>query len=271
MSSLAKVIDYIIENKKDLADHLVNDIVEKLGINISEEEIASAKNMYEEFLDFLSQSIECDEGSVPDELVEWSRMNGERAASQNARISDIFIRYPDTRIVFADYFLKICLDHHLTVNEYAAFTKRINQMLDISINETVYAFERSTDKIIKEAQSEINKLASPVVPIQKGLAVLPLIGSIDSDRAEHLLNNVVPKLPGYDLESLIIDFSGIVTINADVANHIFRIHDVLRLLGISVMFTGIRAELAAKVVGGGIDFSTYNMYTNVRQAIEQMK
>jgi rsbT co-antagonist protein RsbR len=67
-------------------------------------------------------------------------------------------------------------------------------MLDISINETIQAFERRKDKIIKEAQEEVNELSAPIVPIQDGMAVLPLIGAIDTNRAKYLLEKVVPNI-----------------------------------------------------------------------------
>jgi rsbT co-antagonist protein RsbR len=59
-------------------------------------------------------------------------------------------------------------------------------------------------------------------------------------------------------------------IDTAVANHIFKIHEVLRLLGVNAIATGIRPELAQTVVNGGIDFSSIKTYANVKQAIEDM-
>jgi rsbT co-antagonist protein RsbR len=268
MEPLSMVAAYLSKNAKHLANEMVDAISKKFNFEVSASELVDAKAMYVEFLGFLALSFNCDEGSVPEELLSWSKENGERAAALHGKISDIIIRYPETRIVFTDYFLQIGVEHDLTSGEIVLILKRVNHMLDISINETVFAFERRTDEIIKKAQEEINELASPIVPIQEGLGVLPLIGSIDADRAEHLLNKVIPNIPSHQIESLIIDFSGIVTIDTDVASHIFNINNVLRLLGIHVIFTGIRPEIAARVIGSGIDFSSYEIFANVKQAID---
>ncbi|PLT32898.1 STAS domain-containing protein [Bacillus sp. V5-8f] len=142
--------------------------------------------------------------------------------------------------------------------------------LDISLTETILAYEEYTDKIIKNRRTEANELSAPVVPIQDGMAVLPLIGSFDHDRAEHLVNKVVPKISELGVECLIIDFFGIVTIDSEVANHIFNVYKVLRLLGIQVIATGIRPDLATKVIGGGMDFSSIRTFANVKQAIESI-
>ncbi|MCJ7986707.1 STAS domain-containing protein [Priestia megaterium] len=140
-------------------------------------------------------------------------------------------------------------------------------MLDISINETIVVFEQVKDKIIQKAQQEVLKLSVPVVPIQDKTAVLPLIGSIDSERAEYILENVILKIIEMKVEYLIVDFSGILNIDSIAERYLFDIYSVLRLQGIEVVMTGIRPELAQTVVRNGIDFSSIKTYATVKQAI----
>jgi len=140
-------------------------------------------------------------------------------------------------------------------------------LLDISIKETVIVFEQVKDEMIKKAQQEVLKLSVPVVPIQDGIAVLPLIGSIDSERAEYILENVILKILEMKVEYLIVDFSGILNIDTIAERYLFDIYSVLRLQGIEVMMTGIRPELAQTVVRNGIDFSSIKTYATVKQAI----
>ena len=144
-------------------------------------------------------------------------------------------------------------------------------MLDISISETVIVFEHVKDEMVKKAQQEVLKLSVPIVPIQDGIAVLPLIGSIDSERAEYILENVILKIIEMKVEYLIVDFSGILNIDAIAERYLFDIYSVLRLQGIEVVMTGIRPELAQTVVRNGIDFSSIKTYATVKQAIETQK
>ncbi|CAH0307254.1 RsbT co-antagonist protein RsbRB [Priestia megaterium] len=129
-------------------------------------------------------------------------------------------------------------------------------MLDISITETVIVFEQVKDEIIKKAQQEVLKLSVPVVRIQDKTAVLPLIGSIDSERAEYILENVILKILEMKVEYLIVDFSGILNIDTIAERYLFDIYSMLRLQGIEVMMTGIRPELAQTVVRNDFDFSS---------------
>ncbi|MDR7071063.1 STAS domain-containing protein [Fictibacillus barbaricus] len=271
MKSTLTVASYLKENSVSLANEIVDEIIIKFGFEVSQEDIDQAKIVYVEFFEFLSESINCTEGSVPEELIAWSRKNGEKTASKHSRISDILIRYPETRMVFADFILDISLKFGLDTEGVVLILKRVHQMLDVSINETVLAFERRSEEILSKTRKELKELSTPIVPIQDGLAVLPLIGSIDAERAEHLMNYVLPNIPSLNIECLIMDFSGIVTIDTEVAAHVFNVYEVLGLLGIKVLVTGIRSELAIRAVSEGINFSSLKTFANVKQAIESIR
>ncbi|ANC75885.1 anti-anti-sigma factor [Fictibacillus phosphorivorans] len=271
MKSTLTVAHYLKENAELLANKIVDDIIGQFGFQVSDTDISQARKVYSEFLSFLSESIDCEEGSVPEELLEWSRENGEKTAAKHHRISDILIRYPDTRMVFADFILNISIDFGLSTEDVVLIIKRVHHMLDVSINETVLAFERKSEEILEKTKRELRELSTPVVPIENGLAVLPLIGTIDADRTEHLMNHVLPKIPELQVERLIMDFSGIIDIDTEVASHIFNVYRVLALLGINVMVTGLRPELAISAVSEGIDFSSLKTFANVKQAIESNK
>ncbi|PLR95148.1 anti-anti-sigma factor [Bacillus sp. T33-2] len=239
-------------------------------MDIPASDIARAKQVYAEFLGFLGESLMGNGKQDPEGLVEWSRANGEREAARGGRISDVITRYPATRLVFVDKISEVWKLHDLTADDMLWLNKRLNYMLDLSVNETIFAFERQTEKTIKRTQQEVMELSAPVVPIQDGLAVLPLVGSIDYDRASLILEKAVPKVAQLKTECLIIDFSGIITIDETVAKHIFDIHNVLRLLGINSIATGLRAEVAQTAVQQGIDFSSIKTFATVRQAIESL-
>ncbi|MED4213599.1 STAS domain-containing protein, partial [Priestia megaterium] len=87
------------------------------------------------------------------------------------------------------------------------------------------------------------------------------------ERAEYILENVISKILEMKIEYLIVDFSGILTIDAIAERYLFDIYSVLRLQGIEVTMTGIRPELAQTVVRNGIDFSSIKTYATVKQAI----
>lgn len=126
----------------------------------------------------------------------------------------------------------------------------------------------------KQAERELtelkNEIATPIVPIVDGVAVLPLVGAVGGDRATQLLDIIPQKIQGQDLEHLIIDVSGIYNIDSVVAEFLYKINAILELLGIELIFTGIRPELAQKAVEARMDFTKLRTMSNVKEALKQV-
>lgn len=270
MNPTSAVANELQQNSETIAKEMVNSILDLIGMEIPKQEIDQAIVVYTEYLKFLGDSIMNKDETTSLGLLEWSQQNGEREAAKGGRISDILLRYPPTRIVFIDKMAEISLKHDVNMEDLIWINKRVNNMLDISINETVFAFERQTSKLMKEVQDEVDLLSTPVVPVQENVSVLPLVGKMDHDRARLIMERAIPLVAKQKVQYLIIDFSGIVTIDATIAKHIFDIHNVLRLLGVDSIATGMRPELAQAAVEGGVDFSNIKTFATVKQAIDSI-
>jgi hypothetical protein len=84
------------------------------------------------------------------------------------------------------------------MEENSFLIKPVNTMLDISLNEAIFAYERLREKMLDDNKKEMAQLSAPIVPIREGIAILPLIGAIDHYRAEYIMDNVLHttfKLP----------------------------------------------------------------------------
>ncbi|ESU33861.1 hypothetical protein G3A_04265 [Bacillus sp. 17376] len=270
MNPTSAVANELQQNSETIAKEIVSSILELIGVEIPKQEVDQAIVVYTEYLKFLGDSIMNKDETTSKGLLEWSRQNGEREAAKGGRISDILFRYPPTRIVFIDKMAEISLKHDVNTEDLIWINKRVNNMLDISINETVFAFERQTSKLMMEVQEEMDILSTPVVPVQENVSVLPLVGKMDYDRARLIMERAIPLVARQKVQCLIIDFSGIVTIDATIAKHILDIHNVLRLLGVDSIATGMRSELAQAAVEGGVDFSNIKTFATVKQAIDSI-
>ncbi|WP_053361949.1 STAS domain-containing protein [Bacillus sp. FJAT-27251] len=270
MTKISLVADHFIKNADQLAVEIVEDVIRQMDLKIPEWEKQQAIQMYIEFMGFLGKDLMNKLGGVPEELLSWSKDNGERGASAGGRISEIVVRYPPTRNSFSNIVTSLSRVYELSVEESVFLLSRINCLLDLSLNETLFAFERLSDEIEKETQKEMAELSAPVVPIKEGVAVLPLIGSMDSYRAHHILENVIPRIAEKKVNYLIADFSGLYNIDLDIALHLFQIENVLRLLGITTIITGLRPKLAQTAVLGGIDLTSIKTFATVKQAVENI-
>ncbi|MCP3026484.1 PAS domain S-box protein [Halobacillus sp. A5] len=124
---------------------------------------------------------------------------------------------------------------------------------------------------LDEVRHEIYEIATAIVPVSEGVSILPLTGRIDETRVNQLLDTIPLKLKDYDLDHLIIDFSGIYRLDETVVSFFYQINDIIRLLGIHPIFTGIRPELARKAVEIGRDLTDIDTIGTVKQAILKIK
>lgn len=114
---------------------------------------------------------------------------------------------------------------------------------------------------------QIDELASNIVPLLKGIAVLPLLGAINQNRAEQLLELVPANVQEQAVNRLIIDCSGIYKIDNLVIDSLFKISNVLKLIGVKCIITGIRPQLAIEAVKLGITSESIITFSNVKEAL----
>ncbi|OMP67344.1 STAS domain-containing protein [Domibacillus epiphyticus] len=263
---------YINENGESLAIEVVEGVIHRMKLDIPDWEKEQAIAIYVELLRFFGESlIQESEDIVPDTFIDWSKRNAAMQVSSGRKISEIAVRYPPTRDVYTEILTRISIELGLSVKENALIIKRINTMLDISLNETVIAFERLIDEAKEETQKELAALSAPVIPVKNGIVILPLIGEMDHYRANYIMEHVIPKIADMEINHVIADFSGIFTINVDVAEYLHQIGNMLQLMGIHVITTGLRPELAQIVVNSRISISAIETYPTVKKALESIK
>lgn len=126
---------------------------------------------------------------------------------------------------------------------------------------------RATEGKQKEISKQINELSSTLVPLLDGIAVLPLLGAFDEERAIRVLEKVPVNVKKQNVTCLIIDFSAIYNLDSIVAEYIFRINTVLSLLGVRSIITGLRPELALVATQLGINFNSTPTVSTLKAAL----
>ncbi|WP_108668783.1 STAS domain-containing protein [Peribacillus acanthi] len=269
MYPIERFSKYLLQNSESISKEIVDYNLGKLEIELPVEIIEKSINTNREFLEFLGNSLNLTNEEVAGRFIEWHKQHAAQTETQFSfeDISKIVRPYAETRLRLIEMLTKVSIKEGLSTEEVVYVNNRISFLLDLSITESIIERERLANEANKKSQNVIRELSSPVVPIQNGVAILPLIGEFDLDRSEHILTSVIPKINDLNIETLIIDFSGIATIDTEVAREIFKIKEVLDLIGVNSMLTGIRPELAINIIKAGIDFTSLNTYGTVQQAI----
>jgi rsbT co-antagonist protein RsbR len=113
----------------------------------------------------------------------------------------------------------------------------------------------------------ITELSSPVIQLSRDTGLLPIVGDIDTHRAQHLIENTLEQCTKKNIDRLFIDLSGVFVIDTMVAHQIFKLVDSLRLLGIDPILSGLRPEIAQTAVQLGVSFDNIKITSTLVQAL----
>lgn len=270
MNPIERFSRYLIENAEKISKEITDYNLKKLDIELPDEIISESIKTNTEFLGFLGETLNLSNETVTERFSQWyeqKQIKEKQAQYATQELESIIKPYAETRLQLIEMLTKVSIGEGLSTEEIVFVNNRLSYLLDLSITETIIERERQTKTRNKKNEQTITELSSPIVPIEKGMAILPLIGEFDFERSDYIMTHVIPKISELRIKTLIIDFSGIATIDGEIAARIFNIHKVLKLIGIKTMLTGIRADLAIDVINTGIDFSKLDTYGTVQQAI----
>ncbi|WP_242688467.1 STAS domain-containing protein [Bacillus sp. Cs-700] len=120
---------------------------------------------------------------------------------------------------------------------------------------------------LERANTEIESLSVPVVPISDEVAILPIIGDVNEIRTERLMERALAESAKNQLDYLIFDLSGLTNIHTESAANLLKIGQSLKLIGVQMIVTGIRPELAIKAIQATSDFDQIVVKSNLQQAL----
>lgn len=110
-------------------------------------------------------------------------------------------------------------------------------------------------QVIEAQQAALRELSTPLIPVSDDVLVMPLIGSIDSQRAQLVLETLLEGVADKRASAVILDITGVQVVDTQVANAILRAAQSVKLLGARIIITGIRPEVAQTLVTLGADLS----------------
>ncbi len=139
------------------------------------------------------------------------------------------------------------------VKERTAELEKLNQALRAEIEE-----RKRAEEIISRQAQEILEVSTPVIQIWEGIVSVPLIGTLDSVRAQQLMEQLLQKIVQTSSSVALLDVTGVPAIDSKTARHLLETISAVRLLGAEVVLTGIRPAIARTLAQLGVDLSNVN-------------
>lgn len=121
---------------------------------------------------------------------------------------------------------------------------------------------------IERHQAAIRELSTPVIRVYDRILLLPLVGAIDSHRANQVMDSVLLKVSEAQAKVIIIDIAGVPVVDTKVADSLVKTTAAVRLLGASTILTGITAQVARTIIHLGVDISTMHTLSRLAEGIE---
>ncbi|MBD7985972.1 STAS domain-containing protein [Sporosarcina sp. Sa2YVA2] len=166
---------------------------------------------------------------------------------------------------------KMVLTHDMSVKSLLATSKIIDPLLDYAVYCFSLTFVNFYTVSIDSAKKAFIELSVPIVSISDDIAILPLIGDIDTERALMLMDNTTKEAARLKISYLILDLSGVAIVDTMVAHHIFNLSSTLKLLGVKTILTGVRPEVAQTAVSLGLDFRDQITKGTLQQALAELQ
>jgi rsbT co-antagonist protein RsbR len=138
---------------------------------------------------------------------------------------------------------------------------------DISLIVDILVFER--ERTIRQQQEAIRELSTPVLQIRERMLLLPIIGVVDTQRARLITENLLQGIRANRAKVVVMDVTGVATIDSRVANHLMQTVTAARLMGALVIVTGLSSEVAQSLVALGIELTKLNTVGDLQGGIEE--
>jgi rsbT co-antagonist protein RsbR len=154
--------------------------------------------------------------------------------------------------------------------------EKLNRILDAYepaanriANTVAVGFVQERERVIRQQQEAIRELSTPVLQVRERLLILPIIGVIDPQRARQLTEQLLRGIRTNRAKVVVIDITGVAAMDVTVANHLVQTVEASRLLGATVIVTGLSPEIAQTLVTIGVDLGKMNTVGDLQGGIEQ--
>src|SRR6266576_669233 len=258
---LRELVAHLRQNRTQLREEWARRITRaQLLTAMTEEEIfAEATSVYDNYVEAL-------ETGTFEALQAYARNLSERIIPRGVETHEVVGIVLLLRDVLArSLFKKYQTDFELLNRVLDAYEPAANRIA----NTVAVSFVQERERIIRQQQEAIRELSTPVLQVRERLLILPIIGVIDSQRARQLTEQLLRGIRNNRAKVVVVDITGVPAIDSAVANHLVQTVEASRLMGASVIITGLSSEIAQTLVTIGVDLSKMNAVGDLQGGIEE--
>lgn len=161
----------------------------------------------------------------------------------------------DFRKVLLDFSLKE--REQIDADELSTLINNVDMWIEPFIHKLVSGYTGNWERSVSLQRIAIKELSTPLIPIMDNITVMPLIGTIDTERAKLIMETLLEGVIKHNSEVVLIDITGVPVVDTMVAHHIIQVSEAVRLIGATSILVGIRPEIALTITNLGIDLNKF--------------
>jgi len=258
---LHELVDLLRQSREELREEWARRITDAdlLSVMTPEEIFSEVTAVYDNYVSALET------GSV-EALQEYARDLSERIIPRGVETDEVLgivllLRDVLARSLFVNYQHDAGLLHRI-LDSYEPAANSIAVTVGVS-------FVQERERVIREQQDAIRELSTPVLQVRDRLLILPIIGVLDPARARQLTEQLLEAIRDNRARVVVIDVTGVATIDLTVANHLVQAVEASRLMGASAILTGVSSGIAQTLVDLGVDLGAMQTVGDLQGGLEQ--
>lgn len=203
-------------------------------------------------------------------LIIHAKEQGKKLAKHNLDLILMMEWFQMLRKLYWDFLFNYYQPFTLAQIEFFELERKINYNLDTYIKHFTSSFTEYKNELLYSQNELIDDLNVPIIPLSETMAILPIVGMVDTRRARRIQESVLQQIYQQKLKHIIIDLSGVAFLDTGVLGHLFKIVNGIRIQGCRAVLTGIRPEITNTIVELGIDLhEKVQTMATLQQAIDE--
>ncbi|MDM8147235.1 STAS domain-containing protein [Priestia megaterium] len=267
-------MQYIQQEKLHAIKETILQRKEKLAEN-KRLDLATSHNIYTELttfrLDLLTtyaDSLLVEKEAANEVMAQWRNNMANLLVNHGLPLNLALEEISYYRDVIGEIIKEEAKNNDFPLDAFYQIISHFNSIVDNAIQFVSKSYVKDYTEKINYAQYAIDELSVPVVRMTEEIGILPLVGDLDTKRAQYLMESALEKGSHYKLKWLIIDLSAVPIIDTMVADQLFKVIAGLQLIGIEVVISGIRPEIAQTMVNLGIKIEEVKSFSSLHQAVQ---
>jgi len=159
-------------------------------------------------------------------------------------------------------------DGSLSADEHVSACRALAKLMNLETTVVMETFvERSNQVIINQGRALL-EMSTPVAALWDGILMLPIVGIVDSKRAQDIMNRMLERVAETQSRAFILDISGVAVVDTAVANHLIKMTKATRLMGCDCVISGISPSVAQTMVELGIEVGEIRTTSTLKDALK---